>query len=44
VTEGLKEDEEVVTAPYGAIARTLNDKTKVLVVDKSKLFETKNKE
>ena len=44
VTEGLKEGEEVVTAPYGAIARTLNDKTKVKVVDKDKLFETKTKE
>lgn len=41
ITEGLKEDEQVVTAPYGAIARTLNDKTKVTVVDKDKLFEAK---
>ena len=44
VTDGLKEDEEVVTAPYGAIARTLNDKTKVKVVDKDKLFEAKAKD
>ena len=44
ITDGLKENEEVVTAPYGAIARTLNDKTKVKVVDKDKLFEAKGKE
>jgi HlyD family secretion protein len=41
ITDGLKEEEQVVTAPYGAIARTLKDKDKVLVVDKSKLFEVK---
>ncbi len=41
ITDGLKEGEEVVTAPYGAIARTLNDKTKVQVVEKEKLFEAK---
>jgi HlyD family secretion protein len=44
VTEGLKEGEQIVTAPYGAIARTLADKTKVKVVDKDKLFESKGKE
>lgn len=43
ITEGLKEDEEVVTAPYGAIARILKDKYRVNVVDKEKLFEDKNK-
>ncbi len=41
VTAGLKENEQVVIAPYGAIARTLNDKTKVKVVDKDKVYETK---
>jgi HlyD family secretion protein len=41
VTEGLKDDEAVVIAPYGAIARTLKDKTKVKVVEKEKLFEAK---
>ena len=41
VTDGLKENEKVVIAPYGAIARTLNDKTKVKVVDKGMLFEAK---
>ena len=44
VNSGLKEGEEVVTAPYGAIARTLKDKSKVQVVDKDKLFEIKNKD
>ncbi len=41
VTTGLKENEEVVTAPYGAIARTLKDNTKVKVVAKDQLFEAK---
>lgn len=41
ITEGLNEGERVVTAPYGAIARTLRDKAKVKVVDKDKLFEAK---
>lgn len=41
ITDGLKEGEEVIVAPYGAIARTLKDKTKVRVVDKDKLFESK---
>jgi HlyD family secretion protein len=44
VTEGLSEGEEVITAPYGAIARTLTDKMKVKVVEKDKLFEAKAKE
>jgi HlyD family secretion protein len=44
ITEGLNENEQVVAAPYGAIARTLNDKNKVKVVEKDKLFETKGKE
>ena len=44
VTTGLKEDEQVVTAPYGAIARLLIDKMKVKVVDKDKLFDAKAKD
>jgi len=44
VTTGLKEGETVVTAPYGAIARLLNDKMEVKVVDKDKLFEAKTKD
>lgn len=42
ITEGLKDGEQVVIAPYGAIARTLKNKTKVKVVEKDKLFETKS--
>lgn len=44
ILSGLKENEEVVAAPYGAIARTLKDKNRVNVVDKEKLFEVKGKE
>lgn len=41
VTDGLKDGEQVVIAPYGAIARTLKDKTLVSIVAKDKLFEVK---
>lgn len=41
VTEGIKAGDEVVIAPYGAIARTLKDKSQVTIVAKEKLFETK---
>lgn len=41
ILNGLKANEEVVTAPYGAIARLLKDKARVKVVAKDKLFETK---
>ncbi len=34
VVEGLNENELVVTSPYGAIARLLQDGTRVVVVDK----------
>lgn len=44
ITEGLKENDEVVVAPYGAIARTLADKVKVKPVPKDELFESKGKE
>ncbi len=44
IATGLNENDQVVIAPYGAIARTLNDKAKVKVVDKEKLFETKAKD
>jgi len=44
VTEGLKEGQEVVTAPYNVISKTLKDGMKVKVVLKDKLFETKKKE
>lgn len=42
ITEGLQEGEKVVVAPYGAIARTLKDKSKVTVTDKDKLYDTKS--
>jgi RND family efflux transporter, MFP subunit len=44
ITEGIKAGEEVVIAPYGAIARTLKDKTGVSITDKEKLFESKEEE
>lgn len=39
ITDGLKEGEEVVIAPYGAIARTLKDGSTVNKVKKSELYE-----
>lgn len=44
ITDGLKENEEVVIAPYGAIARILADKSKVKSVGKDELFDAKVKE
>jgi HlyD family secretion protein len=44
ITSGLKKGEQVVIAPYGAIARTLRDKSGVKVVEKDKLFEEKEDE
>ena len=41
ITDGIKEGEQIVVAPYGAIARTLTDKAKVKPVDKEQLFEVK---
>jgi HlyD family secretion protein len=39
ILSGLKEGEQVVTAPYNAITKTLKTGTKVKVVAKDKLFE-----
>ncbi|MFN2456948.1 MAG: efflux RND transporter periplasmic adaptor subunit [Chitinophagaceae bacterium] len=39
VVTGLKTSEEVVSAPYNAISKTLRTGTKVTVVEKDKLFE-----
>jgi HlyD family secretion protein len=39
VTTGLTGNEEVVSAPYTAISKTLRPGTKVTVVPKDKLFE-----
>ena len=41
ITEGLKEGDEVISAPYNIISKTLKDGMKVQVVPKDKLFETK---
>ena len=43
ILSGLKEGDEIVSAPYTAISKTLNDKMEVEKVDKSKLFNTDNK-
>ncbi len=41
ITSGIKLGDQVVTGPYGTVSKILNDGTKVTVVDKDKLFETK---
>jgi HlyD family secretion protein len=41
ITSGLKSGEQVVIAPYGAITRTLKDKSAVHVVKKEELFDEK---
>lgn len=41
VLNGLKEGEQVVTAPYNAISKTLKTGTKVKAVPKEQLFEKK---
>ncbi|RCH55558.1 efflux RND transporter periplasmic adaptor subunit [Mucilaginibacter hurinus] len=43
IKTGLKGGEEVISAPYSAISKTLKDNTDVEKVDKSKLFETDDK-
>jgi HlyD family secretion protein len=42
VLSGLKEGDEVVSMPYTAISKILNDKMEVEKVDKSKLFSADN--
>ncbi len=41
ITTGLKEGEKVVTAPYGAVSKTLKNGDQVKVVAKEELFEKK---
>lgn len=41
ILKGLQEGEKVITAPYSAVSKTLRSGTKVKVVSKDKLFETK---
>ena len=38
IVDGLEEGDEVVTAPYSAITRTLRDGSRVKVVDRQELF------
>jgi HlyD family secretion protein len=38
ITQGLTENQEVITGPYDIISKTLKDKDKVKVVDKKELF------
>jgi HlyD family secretion protein len=40
IVSGVADGQEVITAPYGAVARTLRKVTKVNVVEKDKLFGT----
>ncbi|MEP7280224.1 MAG: efflux RND transporter periplasmic adaptor subunit [Bacteroidota bacterium] len=42
ITSGLKDGDMVITGPYGTISKILKDGAVVNVVDKDKLFETKN--
>lgn len=43
ITGGVAGGQEVITGPYGAVARTLKKGTKVKVVDKDKLFTSTEK-
>jgi HlyD family secretion protein len=44
ITKGLSGGEQVIVAPFSAIARSLKDKTKVIVVPKKELYDKKNSE
>jgi multidrug efflux pump subunit AcrA (membrane-fusion protein) len=39
IAKGLSGGEQIIVAPYAAIARTLKDKKEIQVVDKKKLFD-----
>jgi len=41
ITDGLKEGDQVITGPFTIVSKTLKNKTKVKVVPKDQLFETK---
>src|SRR5579862_638239 len=41
ITDGVKDSDEIVTGPYGTISKILKTGSKVQVVAKDKLFETK---
>ena len=42
IKEGLEEGEEVITAPYRAVSKTLKNKDEVEKVDKENLFKEKD--
>ncbi len=44
ITSGLKKGDIVVVAPYGTVARTLQDKSKVRIVPRNQLYEAKKEE
>lgn len=44
IISGLKAGQQVISAPYSAISKTLKDKIEVEVVDKTKLFSGDKKE
>jgi len=39
ILSGLKDGDEIITAPYSLVSKTLNDGDKVKKVDKKDLFE-----
>jgi len=41
ILDGLKEGDEIITAPYNVVSKVLKDGTKVKVVPKEQLFEPK---
>lgn len=41
VTSGIRKGDVVIVAPYGVVARTLQDKSKVKLVPRSQLYEAK---
>ncbi|WP_026904164.1 efflux RND transporter periplasmic adaptor subunit [Pedobacter glucosidilyticus] len=43
ILSGLKAGQQVISAPYSAISKTLKDKIEIEIVDKSKLFNTEKK-
>lgn len=43
IKSGIKAGDEVISGPYGAVSKLLKDGSKILVVDKDKLFSDKNK-
>lgn len=44
IVSGLKAGQQVVSAPYSAISKTLKDKMEIEVVEKSKLFSAEKKD